>query len=108
MGFLSKALFLCLCAFPLQAQQATPEPDPCAGYVESPNSPHKGPRKFNVISLAYSGADTYVMIVDGAGRRFGHDTPDKRLYNEIPKAFMKTIGSLSPTRNFRRQLIQKK
>ena len=85
MGFLSKALFLCLCAFPLQAQ-TTPEPDPCAGYVESPNSPHKGPRKFNVISVAYSAADSYVMIVDGEGRRFGHDSEGKRLYTEIPQS----------------------
>lgn len=86
MGFLGKAIMLCLCVVPLWAQQATAKADPCAGYVDSPNSPHPGPRKFNLISIAYSGADSYVLIVDGAGRRFGRDSANKRVYIEIPQS----------------------
>jgi len=82
----AKAILLCLGAVPLWAQQATAEADPCAGYVDSPNSPHTGPRKFNLISIAYSSADSYVLIVDPAGRRFGRDSAGKQVYTEIPQS----------------------
>lgn len=84
MGFLAKAILLCFGAVPLWAQQGTAEADPCAGYVDSPNSPHTGPRKFNLISIAYSSAGSSVLIVDAAGRRFGRDSASKRVYTEIP------------------------
>ena len=86
MGFLGKTVLLCLCVVPLRAQQANPEADPCAGYVDSANSPHTGPLKFNLIRIAYAGADSYVLIVDGAGRRFGRDSVNKRVYIEIPQS----------------------
>jgi hypothetical protein len=61
--------------------------DPCSGYQESADSPHKGPRKFNVITIAYSLANSEVMVADPEGHRFGKDPNGKGVLREIARAF---------------------
>lgn len=61
--------------------------DPCAGYQESADLPHKGPRKFNVITIAYSLANSDVMVADPEGHRFGKDPNGKGVLREIVRAF---------------------
>jgi len=61
--------------------------DVCAGYQESPDTPHQGPRKFNAIHLAFSQANSDVLIVDPQGHRFGVDASGKAVPREIVRAF---------------------
>ncbi len=61
--------------------------DPCAGYQDSPDAPHKGPRKFNVIHLGYAGAGSALLVIDPQGRRFGMEGRSKAAVREIPRAF---------------------
>lgn len=66
---------------------AWPQQDICSGYQQSPDSPHKGPRKFNTIHLAFAHSNTDVLIFDPRGHRFGVGAPGKTLLREIPRAF---------------------
>jgi hypothetical protein len=61
--------------------------DACENYQDSPNAPHKGPRKFNVISLGYASADIAVLISDPQGHRLGVDTKGKKFFGEITRSF---------------------
>jgi hypothetical protein len=80
-------LFLCFCFFfggltaSAQAQQ-----NPCAAYQLSPDSPHAGPRQFNVIQIDYSHASSFVLILDALGRQIG-TSPDGTRTAKIPHAF---------------------
>ncbi len=61
--------------------------DLCAGYQDSPDAPHHGPRKFNVIHLGFAGAGASLLLVDPEGRRFGFDGHSRAALREIPRAF---------------------
>jgi hypothetical protein len=77
---------LILLAF-LLAVPALAQSDPCENYQSSPDAPRQGPRKFNVIRIAFASADSYVMVVDPAGHRFGTDAHGKAVSSEIARAF---------------------
>lgn len=72
----------CLMSSALVAQQ-----DPCAAYQGSADAPHKGPRKFNVITIAYSFANSEVLVADPEGHRFGKEPGGKGVLREIVRAF---------------------
>jgi hypothetical protein len=61
--------------------------DPCEGYQDSPDAPHHGPRRFNVVHVAFSGADSFVLIADPNGHRFGIDSDGKQSPREIVRGF---------------------
>ena len=61
--------------------------DFCAGYQDSPEAPHHGPRKFNVMSFAFSEANSDVLVADPQGHRFGRDPSGKGTLREISRAF---------------------
>lgn len=83
MFFKAAAILLCLfLAMPGRAQN-----DPCENYQSSPNAPHKGPRKFNVIRIGFASADSHVLVVDPEGHRFGTDAHGKVASSEIARAF---------------------
>jgi hypothetical protein len=82
MARLTALLFCVFAATAVWSQQ-----DVCSGYQDSPDTPHKGPRKFNVIHLAFSQANIDVLIVDPLGRRFGVDANGQAVPREIPRAF---------------------
>ncbi len=83
MAFRLAALLFCA----LLASGGWCQKDICEGYIDSPDAPHKGPRRFNLISIAFSLADSYVLVVDPEGHRFGVDSSGKRIRSEIAQAF---------------------
>lgn len=66
---------------------ASGQKDICEGYVDSADAPHQGPLRFNVIHIAFSFADSYVLIADPEGRRFGVDSSGKPVKREIVRGF---------------------
>lgn len=74
--------------FVLMATAVWSQPqDICAGYQDSPDAPHPGPHKFNVIHLAFAHANSDVLIVDPQGHRFGVGASGKAVPREMPRAF---------------------
>ena len=61
--------------------------DICEGYQDSPDAPHTGPLRFNVIHLGFVGDDSYVLIIDPQGHRFGVDSSGKAVAREIVRGF---------------------
>lgn len=76
----------CICFFLISMAVAQAQQDPCAAYQLSPESPHTGPRQFNVIQIDYSHASTFLLISDASGRQIG-TAPDGRRVAKIPHAF---------------------
>ena len=74
--------FCLLLAAPAWSQQ-----DPCAGYQDSPDAPHHGPGKFNVMHLGFAGAGASLLVIDPQGRRFGSEGHSHAPFREIPRAF---------------------
>jgi hypothetical protein len=73
---------LTIFSFTALAQQ-----NPCAGYQLSPEAPHAGPRKFNVIQIDYSHASSLVLVSDASGRKIGIGSDGKRVPAKMPHAF---------------------
>ncbi|HET9790157.1 MAG TPA: hypothetical protein VFR08_02530, partial [Candidatus Angelobacter sp.] len=71
----------------LAAAAWSQQQDMCAGYQDSPDAPHKGPRKFNVIHLGFASGDSALLVVDPQGHRFGVDNRTKAARREISRAF---------------------
>lgn len=61
--------------------------DICQGYQQTPDAPHQGPSRFNGIDIAFSLVDSYVLIVDPEGHRFGIDSSGKPVRREIVRAY---------------------
>jgi len=99
MYFRTAALIICLFAAGLACGQT----DPCEGYIDSPDAPHSGPRRFNVIRVAFALADSYVLIVDPEGHRFGIDSNGKRIPSEIPHAFYEDDNTTEMDTNLPRE-----
>ena len=82
MSSLAKLLFCLFVTTSIWSQQ-----DVCAGYQDSPEAPHEGPSRFNLISVAFSQADSSVLVADPQGHRFGADPSGKGTLREIARAF---------------------
>lgn len=82
MARLTRLLFCLLVSTVMWSQQ-----DLCSGYQDSPEAPHNGPMKFNLISFAFSEANSDVLVADPKGHRFGTDPSGKGTLREISRAF---------------------
>lgn len=82
-----RAIALVVFCLLISSLSRSQQQDPCAGYESSVDAPHKGPKKFNVIIVAYSLLNSEVLVTDPEGHRFGKALDGKSVLREIVRAF---------------------